>query len=151
MSTTQTSSADPVLTPEEFLDLVQRRNRLAGNTFPDNAPPYVAYGLLRPAEGFAVLRRLDTTALDSLLIGTDGAADLAALAGARVPGTDEPVGPLARWWQDDRFFRNPDAVRRRLALLNSPGWRRDSAGRLAPEPPLLRDDTTLVALRRRRC
>ena len=119
--------------------------------FPDNAPPYVAYGLLRPAEGFTVLQRLATRDLDSLLIGTDGAAELAEAAHRTVPGTVERVGPLARFWREDRFFRNPDAVRRRLALLNSPGWRRDPlTGRLAPESALLRDDTTLIALRRRR-
>jgi Protein phosphatase 2C len=119
--------------------------------FPGNAPPYLAYGLLEPGAGSLRTNTLRPTAeVDSLLLGTDGAADLADLAGARVPERDEPVGPLAQFWSDERYFHNPDALRRRLSLLNRESVRADfPAQRLVRVPGLLSDDTTLVVLRRR--
>lgn len=86
--------------------------------------------------------------VQSLLIGTDGVADLIAAAERPLPGKDELVGPLSQFWTDDRYFRNPDMLRRRLTLVNRDTARvEDSA--LIREPGLLRDDTTLVAIRRR--
>ena len=119
--------------------------------FPGNAPPYLAYGLLKPGVVSLKANTLRPTAeVDSLLLGTDGAADLADLAGARVPEREEPVGPLSQFWSDARYFQNPDALRRRLSLLNRESVRADfSAQRLVRVPGLLSDDTTLVVLRRR--
>lgn len=119
--------------------------------FPGNAPPYLAYGLLKRGAVSLMTNTLRPTAeVDSLLLGTDGAADLADLAGARVPERDEPVGPLAQFWSDERYFHNPDALRRRLSLLNRESVRADfPAQRLVRVPGLLSDDTTLVVLRRR--
>jgi hypothetical protein len=116
--------------------------------FPGNAPPYLAHGLLRPGAVSLRAHTLRPTAeVESLLLGTDGAADL---AGARVPERDEPVGPLSQFWSDERYFHNPDALRRRLSLLNRESVRADfPAQRLVRVPGLLSDDTTLVVLRRR--
>lgn len=109
--------------------------------FPNNAPPYLAYGLLKPGAvslKAQVLR--PTTEVDSLLLGTDGVSDLAGLA---------EVGPLSQFWSEERYFANPDALRRRLALLNRESVRADfPARRLERVPGLLADDTTLVVLRR---
>jgi hypothetical protein len=59
---------------------------------------------------------------------------------------------LSQFWEEDRYFRNPDALRRRLALINSEYTHLDrEAGVLIREPGLLPDDTTLVAIRRRLC
>ncbi len=121
--------------------------------YPGNAPPYLGYGLLGDDPGagprFEIVRRLATADLRTLLVGTDGVADLARLSGRRVPGRAEPVGGIARFWECDAFFRNPDAIRRRLALLNSPGLGADpESGEPVMEPGLLRDDTTLVVVRR---
>jgi hypothetical protein len=119
--------------------------------FPNNAPPYLAYGLLSP--GAVPLERqalVPTDEVMALMLGTDGAADLAKLAEARVPERDEPVGPLSQYWTDERYFQNPDALRRRLVLLGRESVRADfTAHRLVRTPGLLTDDTTLIVLRRR--
>ncbi|MBN1209138.1 MAG: protein phosphatase 2C domain-containing protein [Myxococcaceae bacterium] len=119
--------------------------------FPNNAPPYLAYGLLSP--GAVPLERQALVATEevmALMLGTDGAADLAKLSEARVPERDEPVGPLSQYWTDARYFQNPDALRRRLALLGRESVRADfTAHRLVRTPGLLADDTTLIVLRRR--
>ena len=114
--------------------------------FPDNEPPYLAYGLRprgfdagragRPA--FQVHEATPVERLRTILIGTDGVRDLRAIAGRAVPGRAEVVGPLSQFWTDDGYYRNRDRVRRRLAVLT----RGARAG-------LLADDTTLVVLRRK--
>lgn len=120
--------------------------------FPGNAPPYLSYGLLSPGTALLGARALRPTAeVDSLVLGTDGAGDLRGLAEACLPGAEEPVGPLSRLWTEDRYFTHPDALRRRLAMLNREFVRADfTARRLVRAPGLLADDTTLVILRRRR-
>lgn len=126
--------------------------------FPRNEPPYLGYGLLfpdplgPPAPRLLVHRALPTSDLATVLLGTDGAADLLDLEDRLVPGgAGETVGPLRRFWEDERHFTNRDAVRRRLARINReitrPVW---SERRLAKEPGLLEDDTTIVVIRRRR-
>ena len=108
--------------------------------FPGNAPPYLAYALLRGEDVALTPRALvPTEDVHALLLGTDGTADLAKLA-----------GPLSQFWTEDRYFSNPDALRRKLALLNRESVRADfAAHRLVRTPGLLPDDTTLVVLRRR--
>jgi hypothetical protein len=119
--------------------------------FPNNAPPYLAYGLLSP--GAVPLERqalVPTGDVSSLLIGTDGAEDLRSRCEALVPERDEAVGPFSQYWTEDRYFQNPDALRRRLALLGRESVRADfTARRLIRTPGVLSDDTTLVVLRRR--
>ena len=126
--------------------------------FPRNEPPYLGYGLLdqdplgSAASRLVVHRSLPASALDTVLLGTDGAADLLDLEDRLVPGGEgEAVGPLRRFWEEARHFTNRDAVRRRLARLNReitrPVW---GERRLAKEPGLLEDDTTVVVIRRRR-
>lgn len=103
-------------------------------SYPDDTPPYAAYALTgssltdtRPELlRFRVLRTLPTEAVESILVGTDGVADL------------ERVAPLCRYWEDDRSFSNPCHVARQLHLANGCGH------------ALLPDDTTLVVVRRRR-
>ncbi|KYG05855.1 hypothetical protein BE21_38125 [Sorangium cellulosum] len=122
--------------------------------FPRNEPPYLAYGLLdRPPGGeaprFVVHRVFPSSALRTALLGTDGALDLLESSSRQMPGGGGEVGPLSRFWDDDRMFANPDAVRRRLALINRavtrPVWKEE---RMEREGGLLRDDTTLVVVRR---
>ena len=106
-----------------------------------NSPPYLAYGLTHDDGGprFQVRRALPVRDVDSILIGTDGVADLMA------------VEPLRRFWEDDQVFRNPAGITRRLALLNRDVQRIDWAGRrVERRHGLLPDDTTLVVLRRKR-
>ena len=126
--------------------------------FPDNAPPYLAYGLT-PGEQIGpgsdtlqlqVYRQIPTDTVQSLLLGSDGVADLMAVAERSRPGSTDTVGHLSQFWQCDRYFANPDAVRRRLALINQEAIRPDWQSRqLTRNVGLLPDDTTLVAIRRR--
>jgi hypothetical protein len=120
---------------------------------PHNAPAYLAYplcGAAPEAFRFQIRRSLPTAAVDSVLLGTDGVAHLIEAAGHSLPGRREPVGPLSQFWEVARYFHNPDALRRRLALVNSEHTRLDQeAGELTREPGLLPDDTTLLVVRRR--
>ena len=106
-----------------------RRTRLG--PFPDNQPPYLGYRLLSdlpevperalvPSLSLEVHTTMPVDAVQSIVLATDGAADLDAT-----------------FWDDDRFFTNADMVRRRLAVLNrAPGGGLD-------------DDATLVVVRRK--
>ena len=126
-------------------------------TFANNAPPYLAYGLMQPELlrieptqlQFQIQAQLPTQAVQSLLIGSDGVQDLIAAAECPLPGKTEWVGDLAQFWRDDRYFRNPDQIRRRLTLMNreviKPNWQTQQVHR---ESGLLPDDTTLVVIRR---
>lgn len=79
--------------------------------FPGNAPPYLAYAL----EGAAVsLECLHDGPAQSVLVGTDGAAD----------------GDLAPLLAEERFFKNPDLLRRALKVQR------------------LADDATVAVIRR---
>ena len=123
--------------------------------FPGNAPPYLGYGLSGEGPHFVLHRVMPTSALESALVGTDGAVDYDALAGAARPGgrasRGEVVSPLRDLWRDDRYFHNEDAIRRALWLVNRevtrPSW---AERRLCKEPGLLEDDTTMLVVRRRR-
>jgi hypothetical protein len=66
--------------------------------FPDNQPPYLAYGLEDPSVGFTLLYEGPA---GHVLVGTDGAAE----------------AELAPFWSDERHWRNPDMIRRTLRRL----------------------------------
>ena len=126
--------------------------------FPDNAPPYLAYALFDAQNGrpsafsqeFQMQRILPTAAVQSIVLGTDGLQTFLQAATRPVPGKQVAVGPLQQFWQEERYFKNPDAVRRTLALVNreviQPNW---EAQHLDRQGGLLPDDTTLVVIRRR--
>lgn len=122
----------------------------------DNRPRYPLYGVVdAPEPAIACPGELlwDVPAAEAhaLLLGTDGVAELLAAAARTLPGTVETVGGLEQFWSDDRYFRNPDAVRRRLARINRDHQRIDWEARsVHREPGLLPDDTTLLVLRRPR-
>lgn len=120
--------------------------------FPGNAPPYLGYGLSGEGPPFSIHRAIPASSLTSVLVGTDGAADYCALEGAAIPGArGERVPQLRGFWSEDRYFRNVDAVRRSLSLVNRdvtrPLW---DERRLHKEPGLLEDDTTLLVVRRKK-
>lgn len=126
--------------------------------FPDNAPPYIGYNSIKDDvrletdfSRFAVNAFLPTEKVETILIGTDGVLDFAEAAEKNLPGRAELVGPLSQFWDNDLYFRNPDAVRRRLAVASTdvtkPDW---EERRLVKYPGLLRDDTTLITLRRKK-
>ncbi len=117
--------------------------------FPGNAPPYLGYALIPEAlespslacAPFVIEARRPTAGVESLLIGTDGAADLERA---------DP-GLLVELTTDQRYLKNPQAVSRCLARLNRERIRVDwQAGAVRKSPGLLEDDTTLILVRRRR-
>jgi len=84
---------------------------------------------------------LPTAELDTAVIGTDGVVEAMRGAACLLPGTTEPFGPLSQFWEDDRYVRNPDLLRRRMAR----------AARAVPgSAAILSDDTSLVVIRRER-
>ncbi len=132
--------------------LVLNGDALRIGPFPGNEPPYVAYGLCRSAERapkFTLHHRIATSDVRSLLVGTDGAGDWTDIAAKFLPGRTELAGPLSQFWQDERYFKNADAIRRKLALVNRPATLPDWTTRAVQRiPALLRDDTTLIVARR---
>jgi serine/threonine protein phosphatase PrpC len=105
--------------------------------YADNAPPYLAYGLYKlEAINFEIRDRLPTSELESLLIATDGISDLVQ------------VEDINQFWQEDRYFKNPDAIRRKLSMLNreevKPDWNKRE---LIKQSGILSDDTSLVVIR----
>jgi hypothetical protein len=117
--------------------------------FPGNEPPYLGYGLLDRPASLEVVRTFPAAEVRSVLVGSDGAADLEDVAARPLPGGGT-VGALGQFWEEDRHFQNRDAVRRRLALINRdvvrPIW---DERRLARQPGPLGDDATLVVIRRK--
>jgi hypothetical protein len=96
-------------------------------TAADNAPPYLGYGLAASHLGddllpFVIHVQRPAVDVHSLLVATDGAAEIPA---------------LSEFWEGDRYFANPYNVGRRLVQLNR-----------QVRPGLLPDDTTLVVWRR---
>src|SRR3989338_2357237 len=130
--------------------------RIPLGPFANNAPPYLAYTLLAapgaedPANDFRITAALPTESVQSLLVGTDGVEHLIAAELECLPGRSELVGPISQFWRGDRYFKNPDMVRRRLALTQNEhlavDWRERVIHRAPGKFP---DDTTLVALRRK--
>ena len=129
-------------------------------TYAHNAPPYAAYGLIAPRHvdlkptdwQFKVHQTVPTSTVESLLVGTDGVHDLIAVADQYLPGQQEFVGAIDQFWSDDRYFNNPDRVRRRLAQINRTVTHYpDSAQRRVVHPGLLGDDTTLIVWRKLPC
>src|SRR4029077_18735354 len=88
-----------------------------------NAPEYLAYGLVEtdrkgPAPMLKVVGDISISKLESILIGTDGVKDLIDAAEKKIPGKTDKVGSISQFWQDDRIFRNPFTIHRRLNLIN---------------------------------
>ena len=125
--------------------------------FPNNEPPYLAYNLVETS-----LKDADPSLLrfqihniewidevNSILLATDGLDDLIRAENKKMPGKEESVGPVSQFWEEDRYFKNPDMVRRRLFLINRDlsqiNW---EARKVSKENGHLADDTTIVVIRR---
>ena len=135
------------LTPRSFVvfgvgdGVVAVNGRTCVFTAPNNEPAYLGYGLARSSFDAAALRftvhaRGGCEDLESLLVGTDGAGELAAAS----------PGAMAELWEQDRYFANPYNVGRRLTQLSRTATRPIEG----VAPIVLPDDTTLVVLRRAR-
>lgn len=124
--------------------------------FPGNEPPYLGYGLIDSFAqedvslfGFQIQKILSTEEIDSVFIGTDGVQDSFNSAERKIPGRQELVGPAEQFWKEDYYFENPDAIRRKLFLMNKEIASVNLDGDLKRECGILPDDTTLVVLRRK--
>jgi len=117
-----------------------------------NAPPYLGYRLIQSKFESCKLSIdvcLPTDELQSLLIGSDGVAQLAEIVEQPIPGKEQLIGPLNQFWEEDKYFKNSDMVRRKLFLINRETIRPDWESRtLKRHPGLLEDDTTLIVVRR---
>lgn len=100
--------------------------------FPKNAPPYVSYSLAGDQNPIIETVTFETENVDSLAVGTDG-TDF-------VPKLEEE---LSVWLKTDVLFKNPDVLRRRLALMN---LEKIEDGVLTSGP--FKDDTTLIIARK---
>jgi hypothetical protein len=117
-----------------------------------NQPPYLCYGLIesalesmRPGHlRFRVLADVPSSQIETLALGSDGAHAL------RNKGCEPAAsGALSEFWNDDRFFTNPQNLTRRLAQLNRDVKTIDwDARRVERKPGLFLDDAALVIVRR---
>jgi hypothetical protein len=106
--------------------------------FEDNAPPYLGHALVGdpPVWSARIVRASDS--VDRVLIATDGAATAA-------------IDDLAALARDERWFKNPDALRRHLAIVNREDLVWDAErGAVARVGAPLDDDATIVVLRKER-
>jgi hypothetical protein len=103
---------------------------------PDNAPDYVAYGVVETQAREPVIHHRGPSAdIDSLLIGTDGVGDLIAHAKDVLPD-GSCVGGLHALETDERYVRNASLLQKRLIILGE-------------VHRYLRDDTSIAVIRRR--
>ena len=122
-----------------------------------NQPAYLGYNLTGSSLtdsnpsllNFQVQRLLETKDVESIIIASDGAGMFPKIKDRNVPGKQESAGDLDQFFAD-KYFANPDAIRRRLALLNTRRIRMNPEGDgIAVEHGLLKDDTTIVSIRRK--
>jgi|GEM_PF-269552 len=120
--------------------------------FPENKPPYIGYSLTGSSIDpellkFKVQWSMPTYELRTLLLGSDAvAAEFFAKQDELLPGRDVVLGPVDQFWEQDSYFRNADALRRKLALANRvPNSVRLGCG----TSPLFNDDLTIVTIRRK--
>jgi hypothetical protein len=154
-----------VITPEKVVTFTHGDGVLAINDdyanliYPNNAPPYLTYDLVRDHLDPSIHDHLTFNVhwegrpeeVQDLLIGTDGVNDFHQAAKRCIPGTSRQVGPLSQFWQSDRYFTNPPSIRRYLKQVNRTVLRGEQGQQGArKEIGLLPDDTTFVVIRRKR-
>ena len=127
--------------------------------YPNNAPPYLTYDLVRDHLDPSIHEHLvfnvhwegHPEEVQHLLIGTDGVADFHQAADRCIAGTSKQVGPLSQFWQRDQYFTNPPAIRQCLKQVNRTVLRVEQGQQDAhKEIGLLPDDTTFIVMRRKR-
>lgn len=104
--------------------------------FPNNAPPYLSYGIAdeNDARSHFEIQEIKTQEVISLCVMTDGVDHF----------PDFGMKVITEWSNTNAIFKNPDALRRRLAVLNCEHIENN---RLLPGP--LSDDTSIVLTRRK--
>lgn len=120
-----------------------------------NVPSYWVYALDKGNEFYSQVKRTafkvvfqPIADLESVLVGTDGVADLIRIADQNLPGKqDQTVGPLSQFWTEARYFdpEMPGEIHLRLRMINREPSDFAQGKRHAG---LLHDDTTLAVVRR---
>lgn len=123
--------------------------------YPNNAPPYLTYAWMptsidQKLLNFQIHRSMPTKELESFLLGCDGVVDLIEAENLIIPTTEEVVGPVNQFWQNDLYFKNPFSINRRLTIINRERQNISSDGVVNVRRGLLHDDTTLVVGRKRK-
>ncbi|MCE9575345.1 MAG: protein phosphatase 2C domain-containing protein [Deltaproteobacteria bacterium] len=114
--------------------------------FADNQPPYLGYGLVGAAPALTAFEVRDASTVGTLLIATDGAD---GFVDGAIDAAGEPIGALTQFIASDRWFANPDLLRRRLAVINREDTAIDHArGAIVRRGAPLDDDTAIAVLRR---
>ncbi len=132
-------------------------DRIEVQQYPDNKPPYIIFGALNSATSklgeqyvrFNLLKVLPISEIKSVFIASDGADYIIRNSEKNYPGKQEKIGDISQFWENPKFFTNPDLVRRKLALMNSDHSKIDWELRtVRHETGFLEDDTTLIAIRK---
>jgi hypothetical protein len=119
----------------------------------NNEPPYMAYDLVPTTREsrwrFQTHAIMPSSEFKNLLIGTDGVADLIASEGKPFPGRPGMIiGNISQLWQEDKYYKNTDMVRRHLAMVNKDHQQPDYINKVINrEVGYLKDDTSLVVIR----
>ena len=121
--------------------------------FLNNEPPYLGYSIsgtsLQEENQKFTSHIFPTCEVSSLLIGCDGVSNIISCFDKTLPAREEKVGPISQFWENDKYFKNPDNVRRRLTIMNTPQMRIDWKDlSVLNYPGLLPDDTTFIVIRR---
>ncbi len=119
--------------------------------FPNNAPPYMCYSLMDSSLlshdpgclKFQMRKEIPTEQLESFMVGCDGVLELASKGTSLMPNGREHVGSIDQFWVQDKYFVNPEAINRKLYLMNKE-VHTDSVVKHG----LLHDDTTMICGRR---
>jgi hypothetical protein len=127
--------------------------------FESNKPPYLAYTLLgndiidmdSSLLGIKRYGYWPTEEIHSLLIGTDGVVNLLHLAQTPFPAQTELIGDISQFWLEDKYFANPHWMQNVLTTITTEKKRVIWEERnVIKYPGLLKDDTTLITLRKKK-
>ena len=119
----------------------------------DDVPSFLGYEVTRPKEvrqrGELNFKIDYYSEFSNIIVATDGFEDILNSQESNLPGKSTLVGPADQFWTEDKYFKNPDMINRRLRLMNTvsnkPDWKSE---RIVREKGLLHDDTTFIVARR---
>lgn len=121
-----------------------------------NYPAYLVYNII-PSDIYPVgdkqillqcFESVDTSTLTSIVIGTDGAADLYDIADTCLPAQQTLVGDISQYIQQESYWKNPCLLQNRLTVINTAKTLRDAEQSWKTYPGLLKDDTTLLIIKK---
>jgi hypothetical protein len=122
--------------------------------YPGNKPPYLSYCLVssdfddRPELLKFQVMTVPTSEISWYAIGSDGVLQFISAVGRLMPGNRQPLPSLEQIALSNRFFENPEALRRVLVLANNETTYLTEGGRIATNLGLLLDDCTVIIGRR---